>query len=75
MSGRPQPDSRRAESAQGLADDSSTNFSHRITAKRHAYEVEVSCQYPIVDMTSNPKRRTVTWFCAVDGGIVRSIVT
>lgn len=48
------------------AQNVSTLFTHRVKVMRHAYEVDVTCQLPIVDMSKNSKRRTITWVCEND---------
>lgn len=43
-----------------------TLFQHRINAKRHSFDIEISCQMPLVDMSVNAPRRQITFHCEQD---------
>lgn len=50
-----------------LASDTSANFKQRVNVGGHSYDVAIDCKYPLVDMSMNHKRRTITWVAQVDG--------
>jgi len=51
----------------GMHSNNSTNFKTKVNVKRHSYEVSVWSPYPLIDMTSNGKRRSISFFANVNG--------
>jgi hypothetical protein len=43
-----------------------TLFSHRINAKRHSFDIEISCLMPLLDMSVNAGRRQISFHCEQD---------
>lgn len=45
-------------------------FTQRITAKRHSFDIELTCLMPLIDMSVNAGRRQITFHCEQDSHTV-----
>jgi len=46
-------------------------FSQRISAKRHSFGIEITCQMPLLDMSVSAGRRSITFHCEADSHTVK----